>query len=495
VPRNRRVAETTPWPLTVAFAAALVAFAFALQFTTPHLGSIDGYFHIRYSAHLAAAGWRGFPPRFPWLPLTILSEDRYFDHHWLFHLGLIPFARGDLILGAKLAAAAGAALVFVAAYALLRWLGVRRAEWWTVALLAAAPGFLYRMEMPRVQAWSLLFQFGAFALLVRERHRWLLPLAWVYTWLYNAFPFLIAMCACATAAHWLATRRVVWQPPVVAAAGAAAGLLVNPYFPRNVQFILTHYLAKLHVSADVPVGAEWYPLPVAEWFGWGGLVSLLAAAAALLYRMRAELDAARWLAVLVAGMYFALLWKSSRFLEYCVPFGALALALTAHRPLDARVRSWRLPARRRLAAALLAWLAVSTGFAIRQLRGRPPVTRYAGAARWIRAHTPPGSLVFTSDWDDFPLLYFHNPDNAYVVGLDPTYLAERDSGLYHQWRRIAAGEETQPAARLRSDFDAAVAFTGREQTAFIDAMEGDPQARRVYEDAEAVVYALDGGSS
>ena len=85
------------------FLVVLLSFAFALQFSSGALGSVDGYFHIRYGAILADAGWAGFPPAFPGLPLTILAPDRYFDHHMLFHFWLAAFTRGDLVLGAKLA--------------------------------------------------------------------------------------------------------------------------------------------------------------------------------------------------------------------------------------------------------------------------------------------------------------------------------------------------------------------------------------------------------
>src|SRR6185369_4838226 len=99
---TRRV---TSWTFRALFALGLVAYAFVLQFTTSHLASIDGYFHMRYSALLRDVGWRGFPPEFPWLPLTILSPERYFDHHFLFHWWLALFAGMDLVMGAKIAAA------------------------------------------------------------------------------------------------------------------------------------------------------------------------------------------------------------------------------------------------------------------------------------------------------------------------------------------------------------------------------------------------------
>jgi hypothetical protein len=122
------------------FALGLTVYAFVLQLTTWHLASIDGYFHIRYSALLRDAGWRGFPPEYPWLPLTILAPDRYFDHHFLFHWWLALFTGIDLVMGAKIAAAIGAAAAFVTLYGVLVHFGVRHAHWWMLAGLSVAPG-------------------------------------------------------------------------------------------------------------------------------------------------------------------------------------------------------------------------------------------------------------------------------------------------------------------------------------------------------------------
>ncbi len=490
MPRNRRVGDRPPPSVRIAFAAVLTGYAFALQFATPHLGSLDAYYHIRYSAALANAGWRNFPPLFAALPLTILSADRYYDHHLLFHLWLVFFTHGDLIFGAKLAAALGAAGAFLSAYGLLLWRRVRRAEWWSVALLAVAPGFLYRMEMPRAQAWGVVWLMVALALLFRGRSRWLVPVACTFTWVYDGFPAILALAAAAMVAHWLLRGTVLWQPLAAAAGGIVLGLVANPYFPRNLSFIAAHYADKLRLDDAVRVGSEWYPLPLFEWLGWGGLVAVLVAVAALLYRQRAALDADRLTAALAAMIFFSLFWRSARFLEYAVPFGAVALAFLFHHPADELVRKLARHRRRWLAAALVAWLVASTVIAAVHLRRRPPASRYRAASAWIASHTPPGSLIFNTDWDDFPLLYFHNPANAYVIGLDPTYLARRDRMRYEAWRRISDGEEVEPARAIRTQFGARVAFTDRRHDRFIAAMDRDPLAQRAYEDEDGIVYEL-----
>ncbi|MCV4803570.1 hypothetical protein OFC41_33625, partial [Escherichia coli] len=72
----------------------------------------DGYYHIRWASllweNLSAGKWL---PRFEWLPLTVLSPERYADHHFLFHLLQIPFLWFfEPVMAAKVAAVVFATL-------------------------------------------------------------------------------------------------------------------------------------------------------------------------------------------------------------------------------------------------------------------------------------------------------------------------------------------------------------------------------------------------
>jgi hypothetical protein len=488
-PRNRRADETPSGAVRLAFALGVIAFAFALQFVSADLASLDGYFHIRYASLLREAGWRGFPPTFPWLPLTILSADRYFDHHMLFHVWLEPFAGGNLVLGAKVAAAVGAAAAFLAPYLLLRAQRVRRAEGWIVAMLAAAPAFLFRMEMPRAQSWAVVFLIVALAFAFAERDRWLLPLGWLFAWTYDGFPALLLLAAGAALARTLLTQTIDWRPLGFAVAGVLLGLIINPYFPSSFPFVAHHFAGKLD-GADIPVGVEWDPLPIADWIGWGGLVALLIAVGAILYRFRAGLDGKRLTAVLAALGFLVLAWRWSRFLEYFVPMATIALALCLHERVDTAMRGFGPRAQRAVVTVLFVWLAVTSVIAAIQIRDRPPAERHAAASRWIAANSAGNELVFNANWDDFPLLFFHNPHNSYAIGLDPSYLSRRNPDLYELWRRLRAGEEAEPGRRLGEGFGARLAITDRRPLAFIEAMDRDPLVERAYEDEGSIVYRV-----
>ena len=78
--------------------AVIVAVMGWIEWGGPAILDNDGYYHIRWSKMLRES----FPhlPPFKALPLTILNEQDYVDHHYLFHLLLTPFTLGDLRVGA-----------------------------------------------------------------------------------------------------------------------------------------------------------------------------------------------------------------------------------------------------------------------------------------------------------------------------------------------------------------------------------------------------------
>jgi hypothetical protein len=84
---------------------------------------------------------------------------------------------------------------------------------------------------------------------------------------------------------------------------------------------------------------------------------------------------------------------------------------------------------------------------------------YRGGAEWMRANVPQGEIVFNTDWDDFPRLFYFDPTHRYVSGLDPTYLFDKDPALSKLYDRVTLGEESDPGPLIRDRFGARYVFT------------------------------------
>jgi hypothetical protein len=468
-----------------------------VQYGSAGLAGNDGYYHIKM-AYLMRQ--EGIKPDFVWLPFSILNADTYYDHHFLYHLYLSLFASVDPALdhgraltgGAKIASTILPALAFVAIWWLLRQQNVPWAALWTLGLFAVSEAFLYRMSMARAQSASLLVLAFGLHWLLQERYRLLLPLGFLYVWLYNAFPLLLVVAAVYVMAVALTERRLPWQALFYPALGIGLGLLINPYFPQNVTFVINHIGPKLGESS-IRVGNEWYPYQTWTLVQNSGyaLAAFFLGVMALGWREK-RIDRATLTALLLTAVFGLMVFNARRFIEYfpafVLIFAALAAAPLLRRRRDGGWRRLVIPA---LMLLLLLWPLVSTLNLARAAVGRSlPPDQYAGASLWLRATAEPGALVFQTDWDDFPRLFFYNSRNVYTAGLDPTYLELYDAELYAAWVSLTRGQIEQPSGMIRDRFGAAYVFTDHEHRAFLRQAAADPGLQEVYRDDYAVILRV-----
>lgn len=481
--------------------AVFVGFLTYVQFGTDALAGNDGYYHIKM-------GWlmsrEGLTPDFPYLPQTILNGDAFYDHHLLYHVYLAIFAAfapdpasdggAGLTLAAKIASILLPALAFMALWWLLRGQGVRFAAVWALGLTAVSAAFLYRMSMPRAQSASLLVLALGLHWLLQGRYRRLLPLGFVYVWLYNAFPLLLVVAGVYVAASWLLERRFVWQAVVYPAVGIALGVIINPYFPENVTFIIHHLLPKLGESAT-QVGNEWYPYETATLLQNSGfaLAVFVLGIFGLGWRTK-RMDKAT-LVVLGTAVFFGfLLFRSRRFVEYFPAFALLFAALSLAPLIDEWLAGKRAIFYRLTPLIMLLVLVYPTAqtlIAARDdLAGSKPADQYAAAALWLRDQSDPGVHIFQTDWDDFTRLFFYNTEAVYTAGLDPTYTELYDAELYAEWVQVTKGKVDLPSEFIRAQYSSDFVFTDLKHEDFLQKAADDPGLEEVYRDAYAVIFAV-----
>ncbi|KAA3657110.1 MAG: hypothetical protein DWQ04_29075 [Chloroflexi bacterium] len=472
---------------------------FALvQFAAPGLVGNDGYYHMKMGYLIRT---EGLTPAFSYLPLTILNEAAFYDHHMLYHAYLALFATVDpaldggfaLTQGAKWASVVLPALAFVAVWWLLRGQRVPYAPVWTLALFAVSEPFLYRMSMPRAQSMSLLLLVLGLHWLFKQKYQWLLPLGFVFVWAYNAFPLLLVMAGVYVIATLLLERRFVWQALLFPAIGIGLGLMINPYFPQNISFILDHLAPKLGESAT-KVGNEWSPYRT-----WtlvensaGALTAVLIGILALGWHEKRI--GKQTLVVLGLTVLFGyMLFESRRFVEYFPPF-ALIFAVLAVSPI---LQEWgeKRPLFHKIAPVLLVML-LAYPLYVTVEDGRSLVQRskdadhYAAATIWLHENSEPESQIFQTDWDDFTRLFFYNSQVSYTAGLDPTFFELENESLFETWVSITRGEVDNPGDTIRDKFDSDYIFSDVRHDDFLEQADKDPTLVELYRDDDAVIFAV-----
>jgi hypothetical protein len=200
-------------------------------------------------------------------------------------------------------------------------------------------------------------------------------------------------------------------------------------------------------------------------------------------------DARGLAAFLVAIAFFALTLRSKRFIEYFAPTATAFVALVGWPAIAAWPR-----ARRRLLAGALAAVAAGNvggvGWTLLQKQQEMPHDRYAAAARYVAHAAPPGAMFCTTDWDDFPWLFFHNVESTYLVGLDPTYLHDRFQDAYRQWVDASNGIVLQPSRVFGGVLPCAYVLSDRDHGAFLERAAQDPGLEQVLADDRMVLYRV-----
>jgi hypothetical protein len=469
-----------------AWLEAAAVFALALVLFRWQLGrwdgspDFDGHYHLRVIYWIAHHGlWTDIP----WLPFTVLGE-RGPDHHWLWHLALLPFAwLEEPVQALRWAAACNGAATVAAIALVMRLLGVPAAPLFALLAVSASLLMPYRLLMLRTQNAAVIFMMLALWAMARDRTKSLAAIAFLFLESYHAAVVLAPMALIGAAARSAFERRLTVAPLVAVAAGLTAALLVSPWFPRNIEYLMFHLFFK---TANPLYGEQLSALISTEWYppGWAGLaidswpahLMLAAAMVALAWRrlhdpsFRPPVDTliALGVALLSLGLY----WQAARFAEYYVPFAALAAGLAARDALAGRRYGMR------HAAALLAWVVVVVALSVANLQNvrLMPADHLARVGQRLNELGRPGDVVFNSSWTDFMALVWWADAFRYVNGLDGHYLAYRDPARFAVWLAAGAGTIDDPAAPISAAFGARFVVVARQHARLAEQLMRSPDA-------------------
>jgi len=510
--------------------ALIVGFFFwRLQFSTSAIccGDFDGYYHIKWTQTLWESIKSGHFPQFPWLPLTTLNSKDYVDHHLLFHIFQIPFATSpDPRLGAKISAIIFGSLAVLSCYWLVLRYQIRYSFVWLIALLGCSAPFLFRMNMAKAPPFAIIYLVIAIHLFFKRKYWPLLPLALVFSWTYDLFVLLIMAAVFWSAAIAITEHRFEWRPLVYVIAGCVLGLIINPYFPHNLQLLVEHMKIKLTASDfDTKVGSEWYPYDSWEFLG-NSAVACIAMVVGYLFFEPTERRRGQYpiffLLLSTALMIMTARWK--RIAEYWPPFAVLFAGFSL-RPWLAGYRPYltRLPADVQeelepfldrevpppddekattirdvirvvavtTVAVVLSVFCLFNVYATKQeINQSEPHDFYRAGAEWMRTHVPPGQLIFNTDWDDFPRLFYFDPIHNYVSGLDPSYLYDKNSELSRLYESITLGHEEVPGPLIRDRFGARYVFSDNTHHDFFEHARSSGWFDIVYEDADCTIMYI-----
>jgi hypothetical protein len=474
------------WTLCVLFVTA----------GTNSLPGVDSYFHIQISEIMRRHGL--VLKDFPWTTCSIWT-DSFFDKEWLFHVWLIPFiALFGKFTGAKVAVLV---TVFIVAFSwgiLLRQIGIKKYVFPAMCFMLFIAGCLFfeRLTFCRSLLFALIFFPLAIVFVLRGNRVGLLTVSYLYAISHTgSWQLLPVILVFDIARKWKEkdSFKITDFMSAWVLFGLIAGLILNPYFPANINglFIQNIMVLKIRLfgfgNDVIDQGFELYPMTLNRIMQ--GFIPVVALAGYTVYDAvkKKRIPSMDWVTLSLLALtcvYFMLTILCQRFIEYFAPISALfILAYWSRRenPLNSMTRKTAFSLLF-IGIALITMLKLKDVLYLEQ-------PKYAGAAEWIKTNAAPGEIIFTADWDDTPMLFYGAPEQRYLVFLEPYFMYLHSPQKYRIWKKISDGKMLYAAEEVVSTFHSKIIFVSARRPRLIDKLDHDsnvklrytgPQLERIY---------------
>lgn len=436
------------------------------NFKDPYFIDNDSFFHVAIAKLMMKQGL--VIDQFPYLHFTVWTE-KFADWHFIYHVLLIPFiklfgdATGPKILGGCLMAG-----LFGVIYLILREKGLRYANLYTLALFFLMPAaFYYRMSTIRGAILALLLMTLAVYWIIKNRPVALAVTAFVFVWSYylaSYFIFvpIIGLLIC----QILRKEKISYQLLIYGLVGFIAGVIINPYFPKNIQ--LFPIFLKAGFRNDVWYeGKEIFPISTWDWFYGSIMVTILFLGSFFISIIKNIKHSSSSIAVSIfASFLLVLQWRSQRFVEYWPIYGGLTGLVLAGPFLEEvfvniknnwkKFRTWLIIVIVAVYIQEGLFHGIWEKWQLNKIfQGESQLTNTLKEISIdIKNNSEKGDIIFAR-WDIFPQLFYFNDKNYYVDGNGLVWIEVHDQDLFNKYLDLTFNQNSKTdVISIKSDFNA-----------------------------------------
>ncbi len=507
----------------------LLVFSFFLYLNaTPSFADPDSFYHAKISSFLSQGK---LIQDFSWLPFSALGQN-YADHHFLYHLILAP-AVGffNALIVIKLSAVLFAALFILLFQLILDKLHIRYSFLYTL-LLFFSPLFIFRINLAKAPSLSLIFLLIAIYLILhlssRAKKTSLFIISFLYVWLYGGWIILVGMAVI----YYLTSAIYRWcqlikgknssylrslaqqlksktnfQTLFIVFMGSLSGLILNPYFPQNLYFYKQQIfeIALFNYKHIISVGTEWQSYHLFDLIADNVYIFLVLFVALFIFFYNFNKYNEQHLFLLsIVCVFFYLTLKSIRNLEYFIPLSVIFSAIIIneysahwHKDKSNLINFYKKYKKAAviIVILLLIYLPMATTLSIfgikDKLDGNFYFNKYKATSSYLKNNSQ-GGTIFHDSWSDWPLLFYHNHFNNYIIGLDPTFNYLFSEQKYWLWHNISNGRtKSRVCQKINSNFRASYIIVNNSNTDFIKNLKADKNCQLVFRGEYAEIYKID----
>ena len=442
------------------FRSTLIFIFFFSLFLSTHLfqgrfaSSDDPYYHAKHALLIEQSGQLNLVK--PWLEFHFLNFAPA-DYWWGFHLGLALFIHWfGLFLGVEIFVSFLAALVFLIFYLILNELKVKHSLVWVFLLLFSSTDFFFRLLLERPHLLAIIFLPLAFLVLIKGKNFWLFVLSLFYALGYVLAPLIILQTLFYLAVDAYVKKRINLRPLIASAGGVLAGVIIHPYslnylYGMFVQDWLVLFLR--FTGTNLNLGVEVRFLGPTDFLQSNFLTLLCFVIAVVLFFSLNKIGknaVVNNFLFLCSCFWLLVTLLVPRGVEYWLPVTLIFSAVMFRQFLESeeywQIKNWLADKINLKVVGFFLVSALSLVMLINLVRifgvlyntndGEINLN-YQRANLWLKANTQEGSVVFYNSWDMWPMMFFYNDYNHYVLGMDATSMYEFDQRTYWLWRNIA----------------------------------------------------------
>jgi len=458
---------------------------------------------------------------FPWLQFTVLKE-YYIDHHFLFHIGSLPFIWlfGDII-GYKFYTIFLTSSFITIAYIFMRNLKVKLPIIFSFLLLLDS-ALLFRLALAKAIPFSLIILFLGIYLIFKRKYWYLWFVSFLYVWSYGGFILMLGMViiyimidviynSLKTKYEYNFFNKEYLYLLLSVIIGLVAGLVINPYFPKNLWFYWQQVveIGLINYQGIVNVGNEWYPYPFLKLItDSGALIIVLILSLALFIVFIKKQKTSSIFFFVNSFIFLCLTLKSKRYVEYFIPMTVFFTATSISYSLTGiklkKVWQELISSYKKLTYLLAILIIIICSFIpiifyktiieTRQIffSGGSSFNTYSGISEYLKKNTSEGEIVMYTNWSDFPVLFYQNSYNYYIVGLDPTFMYNYDPKLYHLFADITlARKKDNLYEDITEKFKARYFIVNKDRLTLASNLYQDGRFTMVYEDQDGYIFRAD----
>lgn len=495
------------WFLLVFVVVALTAYFFQFNKNTTYYTGEDSFYHIGMAKLMMNQGI--FVQHFPYLNFTVIN-DQFVNSHYLFHLILIPFIKifGEVV-GPKILVILLLAASFGIVYLIFRERKLKLAPLYAILLFFVMPEHFYlRMSFIRDPVFSLFLMLLAILFLLQKKPWALFVTMLVYAWSYYVGAVLIFALFFA----YLVTPFFSGKKPekldykliLFGFLGFLVGLVVNPYFPKNLIFFYIQAFSAGFSTGDF-WGSEHAPYDAWYWFTSSFSVIILFFAGITFSLIKKLKQDSFNIAFFLFSLFILVLeLKSRRFAEYWPLLGGMSGFLLCGKYLEntLAIRKFKITSEK-IALGILIFLFVEIGVLgaimsfknlFKDLGTDPNTEGLKNISLYLKENSNPDDLVFNDSWSIFPYLFYFNQKNYYIVGLDPSFLELYDQKLFNEYYDLTFDNESVRNADvnlIKTDFKAKWLIVSPDHPTLLEKIKQKPENfEKVYENNGYTVFKV-----